>query len=97
MITASNSVIARVPLHPRLTLSQKRSRPTPNGDTTPILALDAGTAALCITVRGKKATDAAVEFARTLAREAQRFADEMERMDAAQLADDDTAAGSDAA
>ena len=33
---ASNSVIARVPLQPRLTCSQKRSRPTPNGDTTPM-------------------------------------------------------------
>ena len=33
---ASKSAIARVPLQPRLTCSQKRSRPTPNGDTTPI-------------------------------------------------------------
>src|SRR6188472_501649 len=32
----SNSVIARVPLQPRLTCSQKRSRPTPNGDTAPM-------------------------------------------------------------
>ena len=42
----------------------------------------------------------AVEFARALAREAQRFADEIERMHAAQLADadgTDKAAGSDAA
>ena len=74
-----------------------RLRCSTYADTTPILALDAGTAALCITVRGKKATDAAVEFARTLAREARRFADEMERMHAAQFADDDMAAGSDAA
>ena len=33
---ASNSAIARVPLQPRLMCSQKRSRPTPKGDTTPI-------------------------------------------------------------
>ena len=32
----SNSVIARVPLQPRRTCSQNRSRPTPNGETTPI-------------------------------------------------------------
>src|SRR5205085_11369236 len=31
-----NSVIARVPLQPPLTACQKRSRPTPNGDTTPM-------------------------------------------------------------
>ena len=30
------SVIARVPLQPPLTCSQKRSRPTPNGETTPM-------------------------------------------------------------
>src|SRR4051812_37326164 len=35
-LDTSNSSMARVPLHPRLTQSQKRSRPTPNGDTTPI-------------------------------------------------------------
>ena len=29
-------MIARVPLQPRLMCSQKRSRPTPNGDTTPM-------------------------------------------------------------
>jgi len=29
-------VMALVPLAPRLTCSQNRSRPTPNGDTTPI-------------------------------------------------------------
>src|SRR2546430_1969633 len=33
---ASKSVMVRVPLQPRLTCSQKRSRPTPNGETTPI-------------------------------------------------------------
>src|SRR5262245_40377441 len=33
---ASNSVMARVPLQPRLTACQNRSRPAPNGDTTPM-------------------------------------------------------------
>jgi hypothetical protein len=33
---ASKSVIARVALQPRLTHSQKRSRPMPKGDTTPM-------------------------------------------------------------
>src|SRR5690348_11006011 len=33
---ASNSVTARVPLRPRLTDDQNRSRPTPNGETTPM-------------------------------------------------------------
>ena len=47
--------------------------------------------------RGKTATVAALEFARALAREARKFADEMERMYAAQLADGTKAAGSDAA
>ena len=32
----SNSVMARVPLWPRVTQSQNRSRPTPKGETTPI-------------------------------------------------------------
>src|SRR5262245_24834369 len=33
---ASNSVIARVPLQPRLMHSQNRSRPTPKGETAPM-------------------------------------------------------------
>jgi hypothetical protein len=33
---ASKSTIARVPLHPPRTWRQKQSRPTPNGDTTPM-------------------------------------------------------------
>ena len=67
--------------------------------TTPILSVDAGSSALSITTTGKDASKAAVDFARALAREARRFADEMERMHAAQLADDDNgnAAGRDAA
>src|SRR5215510_8208478 len=35
-LDASNCVMARVPLTPRLTLRQKQSRPAPKGDTTPI-------------------------------------------------------------
>lgn len=67
-------------------------------DTTPILSVDGGPSTVSISTRGRDADDSAVEFARALAREAQNFADEMERMHAAQLADDDTkAAGSDAA
>jgi hypothetical protein len=69
-------------------------------NTTPILSVDAGPSCISITTKGKVADLAAVEFARALAREAQRFADEVERLHAAQLADgdDDTkAAGSDAA
>ena len=68
--------------------------------TTPILSVDGGPSALAITTRGRKADQAAVEFARELVREAQRFADEMERKHAAQLdgaASSDKAAGSDAA
>jgi hypothetical protein len=33
---ASNSVMARVALQPPLTWRQKRSRPTPYGETTPM-------------------------------------------------------------
>ena len=66
-------------------------------DTTPILSVDAGRSAVSITTRGKTATVAALEFARALAREARKFADEVERMYAAQLADDPKAADPDAA
>jgi hypothetical protein len=66
-------------------------------DTTPILSVNAGPAGISITAKGKEASKAAVEFARALVREVQRFADEMERMHAAQLDGDDQAAGSDAA
>jgi hypothetical protein len=58
-------------------------------DTTPILSVDAGPSVVTITNKGKVAGPAAVEFARALAREAQRFADEVERMHTAQLADAD--------
>ncbi len=57
-------------------------------DTTPILSFDAGSSAVSVTTKGNVADKAAVEFARALAKEAQRFADEMEQMHAAQLVDD---------
>jgi hypothetical protein len=57
-------------------------------DTTPILSLDAGSSAISITAKGKNADSAAVEFARALAGAARKFADEMERMHAAQFADE---------
>ena len=69
-------------------------------ETTPILSVDGGPSTVSISTRGRTADDSAVEFARALVREAQRFADEMERMHAAQLADTDCsnkAAGNDAA
>lgn len=65
-------------------------------DTTPIFDIDAGASSVVISVRGRIADKAAVEFARSLADEARKFADEVERMHAAQL-DNDKAAGSDAA
>ena len=55
-------------------------------------AVDAGTATVTVTTKGRDAGKAAVEFARALAREAQKFADEMERMHAAQLARGDAPA-----
>lgn len=69
-------------------------------DTTPIFDIDAGSASVAISVRGRQAGKAAVEFARTLADEAAKFADEMERMHAAQLSNAEgttKAAGSHAA
>ena len=65
--------------------------------TTPILSFDAGSSAVSVTTKGKVADKAAVEFARALADQARKFADEMERMHAAQLDSDSKAAGRDAA
>jgi hypothetical protein len=69
-------------------------------ETTPILSVEGGPSTLSISTRGRTADKSAVEFARALAREARRFADEMERKHAAQLSDAEgtaKAAGSDAA
>ena len=56
-------------------------------DTTPILSVEGGPSTVSISTRGRTVDESAVEFARALAREAHRFADEMERMHAGQLAD----------
>ena len=48
---ASNSVIARVALQAPLMWSQKRSRPTPNGDTTPMPVMTTRGAPACFTLR----------------------------------------------
>lgn len=55
-------------------------------DQTPILRIDAGEASLLISVKGRDASDRALEFARALAREAQAFAAEVERLHAASAA-----------
>jgi len=68
-------------------------------DRTPILALNAG-ASVSVSIKGRNADQAAVEFARALVRDAQVLAAEVERLHAAQLEDGDgdaKAAGSDAA
>jgi hypothetical protein len=66
-------------------------------DGTPILAVHAGTTSVSISVSGRNADEAAVDFARALLRDVQMFAAEVERLHAAQLEDgnakaDDTAA-----
>jgi hypothetical protein len=69
-------------------------------DTTPILTVDCGPSTVAISTRGRDASESAVEFARSLVREVQRFAEEMERMHAAHLDGGngtDKAAGTDAA
>ncbi len=71
-------------------------------DSPPILTVSAGSLGLSLTTKGKHAGDEAVRFAQALLSEAQRFADEMDRLHAAQLpgTDDENAtkaAGTDAA
>ena len=66
-------------------------------DTTPILDIDAGSSSVAISLRGRTADKSAVEFARSLADEAAKFAAEVERVHAVQLDGDTKAAGSDAA
>jgi hypothetical protein len=66
-------------------------------DTTPILDIDAGASSVAFSVRGRDADKAAVEFARALACEAQKFADEMERKLTALPGGDNKAADSNAA
>jgi shikimate 5-dehydrogenase len=57
------------------------------GDKTPILVIDAGGASVSFSVNGRQATESAVTFARALASKAQEFADDIEKMHAARLAD----------
>jgi hypothetical protein len=66
-------------------------------DSTPILSINVGTARLTVSPQTREATEAAVRFARELARQAERFAAEVERIHALQeegngKADDTTAA-----
>jgi hypothetical protein len=62
---------------------------------TPILVIDAGDSAVSISPAGRDACGAAVEFARALARKAQEFADDIERMNAAQPPNADSGADGD--
>ena len=49
-------------------------------DTTPILDIDVGAASIAVCIVGKGADDAVLTFARALARQAERFAAEVERI-----------------
>jgi hypothetical protein len=51
-------------------------------EQTPILAISAGDSSVSLSIVDRKATDAAVKFARALAREAEAFAAEVERVHA---------------
>jgi hypothetical protein len=66
-------------------------------DSTPILSIDAGAAALDISSKGREVTEAVVRFARELARQAERFAAEAERIHALHAEGGGTADGSTAA
>ncbi len=55
-----------------------------HSDYTPILNVDAGSAAVSFSIMGRCADDAALLFARSLVREAQVFAAEVERLYAEQ-------------
>jgi hypothetical protein len=59
---------------------------------TPILTIDAGDTSWSVTPDGRDATDDALAFARELARKAQEFANEVERMHAARHDGDGKAA-----
>jgi hypothetical protein len=52
-------------------------------DKTPILSIQAGRSEVSISIKDRNADEAAVEFARTLARNVQAFAAEVERLHAA--------------
>jgi hypothetical protein len=61
-------------------------------DRAPILVIDGRGCSVTVSTGGLETTGPAVEFARALARKAQEFADDVERLHAAQHAD---ACGSD--
>jgi hypothetical protein len=50
------------------------------GNRTPILVIDVRGCSVSVSTGGSDATDHAVEFARALARKAQEFADDIERL-----------------
>jgi hypothetical protein len=54
-------------------------------DETPIFDIGAGASSVAISIRDRTADESAVEFARSLVREAEKFAAEVERMHAVQL------------
>ena len=59
-------------------------------DRSPIFAIAAGRSAVSVSVKGRNADKAAVEFARALALDAQIFAAEVERLYAAQVEANDS-------
>jgi hypothetical protein len=60
-------------------------------DQAPILVINAGESEVSVSIRGGDATEAAVQFARALARRAEEFAAEVERHHAAKAAPDKSA------
>lgn len=57
-----------------------RVRCSTYSDRTPIFDVDAGSVSIGICLRAEQVNEAAVEFARSLVREAQVFASEVERL-----------------
>lgn len=58
---------------------------------SPILSVDAGESSFHVSIRGRKADQAAVEFARALVREIQAFASDLERLHAESIVSDSAA------
>jgi hypothetical protein len=58
-------------------------------DHPPILSVDVGSTSVSVCLAGRKADDSAVEFARELARQAERFAADVERLHARQSTADE--------
>lgn len=55
------------------------------GDKTPILVIDAAGISASISVKGRDASESALQFARALAHHAQAFAADVERLHAEQI------------